>query len=85
MCVLGTLEMAHCKDLLSFVREWNAHLSDLLHTGNLWGPVELFELDIKAMLPSLNRQDVRDAFNTITNCVVAAPRPTSWRSPFCYL
>ena len=76
MRVLGTLEMAHCKDLLSVVRESNTRLFDLWHTGDLWGPVELFDLDIKAMFASLNRQDVWDAFNTITDCVVAAPRPT---------
>ena len=76
MRVLGTLETAHCKDLLSVVREWNTRRSALWHRGDLWGPMQLFELDIKAMFPSLNRKDVWDAFNTITDCVVAAPRPT---------
>ena len=47
-----------------------------VNTGDLWGPVELFALDIKAMFPSLNRQDISEAFNTIAHCVVAAPRST---------
>ena len=74
--VLHTLEMPHCKDLLPWVRQCNADLSALWHQGSLPHTVALFELDIKAMFPSLDRQDVWDSICEIAHLVSRAPGPT---------
>ena len=74
--VLNTLEMPHCKDLLPWVRKCTVDLSALWHQGSLPYAVALFELDIKAMFPSLGRQDVWDSINEIARLASRAPGAT---------
>ena len=74
--MLNTLEMPHCKDLLPWVRRWNDDLSHLWHQSSLPRQVALFELDIKAMFPSLDRQDVWDSVTEIARLVSCAPGPS---------
>ena len=73
--VLNTLDMPHCKDLLTTVRQWNQQLHDGWHEGELTRPVALFELDIKAMFPSLDRQNVWESISAIADLVAHAPGP----------
>ena len=73
--VLHTLEMPHCKDLLPTVRLWNHQLKEQRVQGNLTLPVALFELDIKAVFPSLDRNDVWTSISTIADLVAQAPGP----------
>ena len=73
--VLNTLEMPHCKDLLPTVRLWNHQLCEQWQQGDLNRPVALFELDIKAMFPSLDRNDVWTSISTIADLVAQAPGP----------
>ena len=54
----------------------NPDLSVLWHQGSLPYAVGLFELDIKAMLPSLDMQDVWVSINEIACVVSRAPGPT---------
>ena len=73
--VLNTLEMPRCKDLLTTVRQWNRQLQDRWEAGELTRPIALFELDIQAMFPSLDRNDVWDSITAIANLVARAPGP----------
>ena len=73
--VLNTLEMPHCKDVLPWVRQWNDP-SHLWHQGSLPRLVALFGLDIKALFPSLDKQDVWDSITEIAHLVSRAPGPT---------
>ena len=67
--------MPHCKDLLTTVRQWNQQLHDRWHEGELIRPVALFELDIKAIFPSLDRQNVWESISAIADLVAQAPGP----------
>ena len=73
--MLNTLEMPHCKDLLTTVRQRNQQLHDRWHEGELTRPVALLELDIKAMFPSLDRQNVWESISAIGALVAQAPGP----------
>ena len=52
-------------------------MSDLCHQGSLPRQAALFGLPIKAMSPSLDRQDVWDSISEIARLVSRAPGPTS--------
>ena len=73
--VVNTLEMPHCKDLLTNVRQWNMQLQAQWEHGELTKLVALFELDIQAMFPSLDRADVWNSISTIAELVTQAPGP----------
>ena len=73
--VFNTLKMPHRKDLLTTVRQWNQQLQDRREAGELTRPVALFQLDIQAMFPSLDRNDVWDSITAIANLVAPTPGP----------
>ena len=58
------------------MRKCNIDLSALWHQGSLPHTVALFELDIKTMFPSLDRQDAWDSVTEIARLVSRAPGPT---------
>ena len=81
--VLNTLEMPHCKDPLTTVRQWNMQLQAQWEHGELTKPVALFEPHIQAMFPSLDRADVWHSMSTIAELQAMFPsldRVDVWHS-----
>ena len=67
--------MLHCKDILPWVGYWNSRIQERCATGEPKDPhVELFELDIKAMFPSLSRDGVWEAIQELHTAVLEARR-----------
>ena len=63
--------MEHCKDILGMVRYWNAGITQKWNTGEPKDEeIELFQLDIKSMFPSLSREGVRDALQDLHDAVL---------------
>ena len=61
--------MPHYKDLLPTICLRNHQLSEQWQQGNLTRPVALFELDINATFPSLDRTDAWTSISTIAELV----------------
>ena len=73
--LVHSFAMLRFKDILPCIRYWNERIRERQATGTLRDPkVELFELDVKAMFPSLSRDGVRNAVQELHTAIMGARR-----------